>query len=59
VRVLQKVCEARRLNGEDAMDRSRQRKLIKIKGWLMIRIVVNRLLFFSLVQANKGAIKRL
>jgi len=34
--VVQKDCQACKLNGEDAMDCSRWKKLIK--GWLMIMI---------------------
>jgi len=34
--VVQKDCQARNLNKEDAMDRGRWKKLIK---WMMIRIV--------------------
>jgi len=36
--VVQKDCQARNLNSEDAMDRSRWKKLID-KGWMMIRLV--------------------
>jgi len=35
--VVQKDCQARNLNKEDAMDRGRWKKLIKI--WMMIRMV--------------------
>jgi len=37
-KVVQKDCQARNLNKEDAMDRGRQKKLIKI-GWWSIRMV--------------------
>ena len=35
--VVQKDCQARNLNREDAMDRDRWKKLIK--DWMMIRMV--------------------